>query len=428
MILNLLRLLSPFAFYAVDPNAGGGADLGDEPEGAGEAAPNPEDGEADRDDLGAPPADKAPSEPVEDGMLKAIQAKVPVKGQEPAAEGPKGADGKPLTGAALAAHNAKAAADAKAAAASKAAGATSDEQRAAADAAAKQKREEEQAARLAGKKVADFALSKEERRALSQGAQQRFHDLHKLAKGYEDSLEKASAENKALAEARDNIMGALDDHKCTAEDLTELLAYNLAIKSGNWTKALDLVEAARTEILKNLGREAPGVDLLKEFPDLVKDVEEETLSRERALEIAKARRAAADHDQRRSETTQQERAYQAFESAKDAAANEIESWTKTLAGSDIDYKAKERIIMSPRGTEPSLLNQVMKDYHPKQWLPTLKMIYGNISISKAAAPSAPAENGLRPSGARAGSAQPSDMAHAIAGKLGYENLDLTGSA
>jgi hypothetical protein len=84
---------------------------------------------------------------------------------------------------------------------------------------------------------------------------------------------------------------------------------------------------------------------------------------------------------------------------------------KSLASSDIDYKAKEAKVIDQ-------VDEVIKNYPPEQWLPTLKLLYQGITITKAA-PQRKSETPLRPTGAKPGAKAPSSMEEAISQGLGY---------
>jgi hypothetical protein len=69
------------------------------------------------------------------------------------------------------------------------------------------------------------------------------------------------------------------------------------MKSGDYEGALKIIENTRAGILKALGREGPGVDLLAEHPDLKARVDNQEISRADALELANNRRANAARQQ-----------------------------------------------------------------------------------------------------------------------------------
>src|SRR5215471_13417123 len=278
-----------------------------------------------------------------------------------------------------------------------------------ADAAAKA--EEETKARLKGKSTKDFMLSLDERKVLGQTANRRFHELIRFSQMNEEALKTVSEEVTALKQSHNVVMAALTEHGITSgEQLLPLLRYYQSVTSNNLEDALKVVEAQRRMLLTRLGREAEGVDLLADFPDLTKGVEEEQLSRERALELAQHRRIAAEQQQQVARQQQQTNNQQAAVLQRDEALRSISEWEKTVEASP-GYTHK-------RSAVNAVIKEILNDYPPGMWLPTIKRIY-------AAAAGAPAGNGsrppepLRPGGPGGGMPAPSDMQDAIAQGLGY---------
>jgi hypothetical protein len=337
----------------------------------------------------------AKDEPIESQMLKAIEAGL--KKEPPAGET------KPVPG-----EPAKA----------KPGEATPDPKKVEADAKAK---EEADRAALRAKKADDFQLSPEEKKALSGKANTRFRELHGYAKEREAEAAELKAVNAEIVKHRDSIMGVFEDYKITGKELVPLLELHLSIKEGRYEEALKVVDEARADILTALGREAPGVDLLKDFPDLAGMVESQEMTREAALEVANARRVKAGADHQRSEQTAQQRAVQERQQAEDKALDSISAWTKSLSTSDIDYKAKEAKLLATGKDGLTAIQRVMKDYPPAQWLGTIKLLYEGIVVDKQ--PAASGTSPLRPSGAKGGERQFSELTpDALAAGLGYTTM------
>lgn len=252
-----------------------------------------------------------------------------------------------------------------------------------------------------GKRADDYQLSPEEKKALSQGAQQRFHELHAYGKRQEAEVTRLSGENTALLAARDNMMAVFEQAHVEPEDLSILLEYNKKVKTGDLAGALGILNEARVGLLKALGKEEPGVDLLEEFPDLAKKVTDLEMDRAGALEIANSRRRAKQDEQNRIAQDERERQDQNGTRAREDALAGIDKWCKESAKGDIDYKAKEAKIMAKRGDKPSMLDEILQTYPPNLWLKTLQHLFSTIEIVKAPAPKLENEP-LRPSGAKEG--------------------------
>lgn len=419
---ELLRsLLYPYLAQATDDAgtnapAGGGKVDGAPPAEGGDG----EDGDDDHeiiDEGGKQEKQLTPAE-LDAGMAAAIGAGLKEKADGAPAAGTK-KDGKAATPAgdkkAKTPEEIKAETDAAAKAA---------ETKAAAEAEAAAKAKAAEDAKLKGKRADDFQLTAEEKKALGQKAQERFHELHRIAKGHEDTIDKHVATIKQITEARDEFMAVLDEHKVDSKDLLPLLSYNLAIKDGKFEDALKIVEEQRAMLLTQLGREGPGVDLLKDFPDLAARVEKMELKREDALELAQTRRRDAARQQQDQQRGQQQQTVEQATKEREAALGEIDKWCAALLKSDIDYKPKEARIMKARGDKPSVMQEIIKDYPPRLWLKAFQHVYDSIEIAKTLPAAGARSEPLRPNGAKGGAKEPASIAEAVAQGLGYDNLDL----
>ena len=272
------------------------------------------------------------------------------------------------------------------------------------------------------KTAAELDLKPEEKKALGPKSQQRFQEVIGALKAHEATITKQAADIKSLGEARDAILGVMEETRTTQDQLVGYLQFNAMLTSGDpkqLESALQMVEQQRVAIYKALGREPEGggVDLLAEFPDLVEKVRESQITREDALELANARRERTAREQAAQRQQQHQRSSQQTaeqqKKAHDDALTSIDGWTAELSRSDLDYKAKEDKLLAK-------IPEVVKNYPPNQWLPTLKLLYEGIVIPKAsAAPGGKQSQPLRPSGAKPGAKAPASMKEAIDQGLGY---------
>lgn len=269
--------------------------------------------------------------------------------------------------------------------------------------------------------AAELELSPEEKRHLNSKTQARFGELVTTLKTHETTIARQAEDIKGLSEARDAIMSVLEETHTTQEQLASYLEFNALLQSdqsADLERALSLIEQQRTALYEALGREPQGgdVDLLKDFPDLRGQVEEEEITRQAAIEIAQARRERSAREQastrqREQQSTQQQSRQQLQEQAK-AAQTAIAKWADGLAASDLDYKAKEDKLLTK-------VDDVMKKYPPHLWLSTLQMMYEGIEVQKAPAAPDRGQRPLRPSGARPGTKEPGNMFEAISTGLGH---------
>lgn len=255
-------------------------------------------------------------------------------------------------------------------------------------------------------------MTEDEKRLWAPKSQQRFQEAFGEIKRLTAANEQQATHIKGLEQSRDAILGVLEETHTTDEQLSQLLEYNRMVQTGDLEGALKVVNAQRAAILRQLGREEPGVDLLSDFPDLAKEVEDEKKTREHALLEANRRRSEAQAKARAEAERKRGEAASSGEQKVEAALTELKKWGEELARTDLDYKAKEGKLLGH-------IEGVVQEYPPHLWVPTLKRLYAGLSVDKPAAPRSKDEQGLRPSGVRPGAPQPKDALEAIEQGLGY---------
>lgn len=263
------------------------------------------------------------------------------------------------------------------------------------------------------KSAAELDLKPEERRALGSKAQARFSEVIGTLKAREAEIATLNEQMKPLSEARDTVLGIMEETGTTSDQLAAYLEFNRLLQSTQPTdleSALKMVEDQRAALYSALGREPAdgGVDLLADFPDLKQKVNDATITREDAVEIANGRRTrAASEDKANQDRTAQQTAGE-VKKAQDTALSGITAWVKEQAGKDIDFKAKEDKLLEQ-------IDEVIKTYPPNQWLGTLKLLYSGITVQKSASPQNRSQQPIRPSGERAGAKAPQNMFEAMWG-------------
>lgn len=225
------------------------------------------------------------------------------------------------------------------------------------------------------------------------------------------TLEKAGIKDvKALeatignAQAAVDIIGMVKATGATPDNYTLALDY-LAINTkadGGDTKAADQAIAWLAEELTRHclahGREPPTLgDPLTAHADLVKDVADEKITRERALEIAagradQARRSTqsqADEQQRTAEKTRTE--------AIEAGRTDLRTVSVELFGATPETKALYKRL------EPQLvaaIPDITKNFAPAQWGGALRLLFRNLAslAPAAAAPTPTPKPAAKPTG------------------------------
>lgn len=262
------------------------------------------------------------------------------------------------------------------------------------------------------KTAAELDLKPEEKKVLGAKAQARFSEVIGTLKSREAEIATLNDQMKPLAEARDTMVNILNETNTSSAQLSAYLEFNRMLSSGeqkDLESALEMIEQQRAALYQALGREPAGgdVDLLKDFPDLADDVSEARITRERALELAQARREKAANTAAEQRTQQRQQTVQQVEQARQNALKDITAWTADLGKKDIDYMAKEAKLLEQ-------VDEVIKNYSPDKWLPTLKLLYSGIAVQKGA-PMRKENTPLRPSGARPGAKAPQNMFEAMWG-------------
>jgi len=161
--------------------------------------------------------------------------------------------------------------------------------------------------------------------------------------------------------------------------------------------------------------EVPGVDFLKEFPDLQQKVEDREITAEAAREIAKGRREEKARKDREAEEQRRSETMRMQAETHRQALTSIETFLAEREANDIDWKAKAPMLL--KAAEFASKNLPMAS-----WLPYLQQQYEQIGeIVAKANPSANNSGGnrpLRPNGGGGGKEQPKDMLGAIRQGLG----------
>lgn len=163
--------------------------------------------------------------------------------------------------------------------------------------------------------------------------------------------------------------------------------------------AMAQIDTLRADLATRLGVEAPGIDLLAKHPDLQGEVEGMTLTRERAIEIAKLR-DQGQRQQQESAATQEVAQFQA--TVRNAAAQ----MDATLAqrASTPGHEQKVAFIRS-KLQDQATIQRFVSTYRPEQWGEVIMMMYDAYTPPPPAAAAAPQP--LRPGVVQSGTRQSS---------------------
>ena len=161
--------------------------------------------------------------------------------------------------------------------------------------------------------------------------------------------------------------------------------------------------------------EVPGVDFLKDFPDLQKQVEDREITSTAAREIAKGRRDKVQQEASHRQTEEARRVSESAQAARTQVLGNIESFLNDKEKNDIDWPAKASILI--RAADFAAKNLPLN-----LWLSYLQEQYDQVGavVAKAIKPANNSDGNrpLRPSGAGGGNKQPGNMLDAVKQSLG----------
>lgn len=144
--------------------------------------------------------------------------------------------------------------------------------------------------------------------------------------------------------------------------------------------ALQRLDGLRADLSARLGVDAPGIDLLAEYPDLKAKVEGLMLSQEDALEIVRLRRVHAAHQGMEQATQEQTQ----FRTHVQQAATEMDQILAQRAATP-GHDAKMAHVRSYFG-DPQRLQSFVTTYRPDQWKAAVLMMYESYTPPMAPAP------------------------------------------
>lgn len=201
-----------------------------------------------------------------------------------------------------------------------------------------------------------------------------------------ERIKQVFAEKKQLEQEITSFREMVKSTGMSAQEFAQTLEFGRLVSSGdekNLRVALEMVESQRAMLYQKLGVEAPGVDLLQGHDDLKQAVDNMEITRERAVELAKYRKQQQELQQRQQVERQTVQQQQEFQQQVQQAAQSMEAYLQTRA-QEIDHPARMKVIME-HFKNPENLQRFVSTYQPHQWAATIKMMYDNIQVPRAAA-------------------------------------------
>jgi hypothetical protein len=202
-----------------------------------------------------------------------------------------------------------------------------------------------------------------------------------------ERIKQVFAERKALEQDITEFRDLVKSTGMSPQEFAQTLEFGRLMNSGdekNLRVALEMVEGQRAMLYQKLGVEAPGVDLLTGHDDLKQAVDNMEITREKAVELAKYRKQQAEVTQRQQVQQQSQQDQQQFQQQVQQAAGSMEAYLETRKN-EVDHPARMKVI-TEHFKNPANLQQFVSTYRPEQWAATVKMMYDNIQVPRAAAP------------------------------------------
>lgn len=203
-----------------------------------------------------------------------------------------------------------------------------------------------------------------------------------------ERIKQVFAERKQLEQDITEFRELVKSTGLSPQEFAKTLEFGRLINSGdeqNLRVALEMIEGQRAMLYQKLGVEAPGVDLLAGHDDLKTAVGNMEITRERAVELAKYRKEKQDTTQRQQTERQSVQQQQEFQQQVQQASGAMEGYLQTRAN-EVDHPARMKVL-TDHFKNPANLQTFVTTYRPEQWAATIKMMYDNIQVQRAASSS-----------------------------------------
>lgn len=212
----------------------------------------------------------------------------------------------------------------------------------------------------------------------SERGKQRFQEIIK---------EKAELEqaNKGYEEIVSGLQETLQSARLTPEDFALNIEFSRLRNSDNPSDmriAFEMLEQERANLAMKLGIVAPGIDYLKDHPDIAKAYQDGKIDDNYALELIRNRHYANEMAQNKQQQEQSYARQAQNQKAIDQSIGQINAYLSSKKG-EIDFPAKEKYIAGIL-SDPAKVNELANTYEPHQWPHVVKMLYETASVQQAA--------------------------------------------
>lgn len=215
-----------------------------------------------------------------------------------------------------------------------------------------------------------------------------------------ERLSKLLAEGRQNSETLQAMQRTINSAGLDKESFSNLMEISRLVSSNDpqeIERGLKAFEDVRTRMYQSLGREAPGVDLLAQYPDLAQKVNGMTMSREDALQIVQARQVQAAEKERYAAQKAQQQELSRIQSFGQQVQQTFAARSK-----EADFDARIEVLKK-HFSRPGVVQQFVASNPPENWASALMWMYDNVSMPTAQSTSNPApitQNRARSAGIR----------------------------
>lgn len=202
-----------------------------------------------------------------------------------------------------------------------------------------------------------------------------------------ERLRKLLADGKQNSESLQAMQRTISASGLDRESFANLMEISRLVSStdpADIEKGLKEFEAVRTRMYQALGREAPGVDLIAQHPDLANKVKSMGMTREDALQVIQARQVQEAEKQR-----------YAAQKAQQQEVNRIQQFgqqvqqTFAARSKEADFDARIEILKK-HFSRPGAVEQFVATHKPETWSQALMWMYDNAAPQHASTTPSPA--------------------------------------
>lgn len=194
-------------------------------------------------------------------------------------------------------------------------------------------------------------------------------------------------EKKAIEAQIGELHQAFTTAGMSTEDFAKTLEFSRLATSQNLQEnrlALEMLENVRADLCRKLGVSGQGFDILDDFPDLKRRVDEFELDRTDAEAVARSRLIEQQKQTLAQAQQEAQKQHQEYKHQLGQFQANAEAYFKTRE-SELDYPAKIARIQR-YFSDTQKLQHFVATFGPHQWLPQLQIMYDNMTVSHPSSP------------------------------------------